>query len=234
MSQCGICSALGHIHCENHGSEFIHAPQSIPWQASPRWTLRIFRDSNKQLTRLCFNNRVSRPVKSNKLSLSSTIVKPLSSKANVKPWRLCPCHMDGLPAGATLGHSHATTVCTRSDIQPYHDWSHARSASLSHESTLDTARCTHHLPTQSTQLSGQRLLPNTFHFPMLTQTIHPLANLLVQQQQHTTPTFNMSPTPTTHKATLLQKHFPSNTLHRIWIPQHASNLSSIRQATNPL
>ena len=47
MSQCGVCSGLGHIHYENHGSEPSNAPQSILQQASPRWTLRIFGDSNK-------------------------------------------------------------------------------------------------------------------------------------------------------------------------------------------
>ena len=71
----------------------------------------------------------------------------------------------------------------------------AQQASAMNPPMTQQGAMTHHLPTQSTQPSGQQLLPNTSHFPMPTQTVHPLANLLVQQQQHTTPTFNMSPTP---------------------------------------
>ena len=70
----------------------------------------------------------------------------------------------------------------------------AQQASAMHSLMAQQGAMTHHLPTQSTQPSGQQLFPQTSHFPTPSPTANPLANLFVQQQQHTTPTFSMSST----------------------------------------
>ena len=70
----------------------------------------------------------------------------------------------------------------------------AQQASAMHPLMTQQGAMTHHPLAQSTQPSGQQLLPNTSQFSTPTQAINPLANLLAQQQQqHTTPTFNTPP-----------------------------------------
>ena len=60
---------------------------------------------------------------------------------------------------------------------------------------------THTLPMQSAQPSAQQAHPNTTHFPTTTQTSQPFTNLFAPQQQHTTPTFNMTTTPNNPQST---------------------------------
>ena len=47
----------------------------------------------------------------------------------------------------------------------------------------------------------QQAHPNTTHFPTTTQTGQPFTNLLAPQQQHTTPTLNMTTTPNNPQST---------------------------------
>ena len=70
----------------------------------------------------------------------------------------------------------------------------AQQASAMHSLMAQQGAMTHHLPTQSTQPSGQQLFPQTSHFPTPSPSANPLANLFAQQQQHTTPTFSMPST----------------------------------------
>ena len=77
----------------------------------------------------------------------------------------------------------------------------AQQASAMNPIMAQQGAMTHTVPMQSAQPSGQQALPNTTHFPMPTQTAHPLTNLLAPQQQHTTPTFNMTTTPNNPQST---------------------------------
>ena len=77
----------------------------------------------------------------------------------------------------------------------------AQQASVMNPTMTQQGAMMHTVPMQSAQPSGQQALPNTTHFPMPTQTAHPLTNLLAPQQQHTTPTFNMTTTPNNPQST---------------------------------
>ena len=77
----------------------------------------------------------------------------------------------------------------------------AQQASAMSPTMTQQGAMTHTLLMQSAQLSGQQAHPNTTHFPTTTQTVQPLTNLLAPQQQHTTPTFNTTTTPSSPQST---------------------------------
>ena len=77
----------------------------------------------------------------------------------------------------------------------------AQQASAMSPTMTQQGAMTHTLPMQSAQPSGQQAHPNTTHFPTTTQTGQPFTNLLAPQQQHTTPTFNMTTIPNNPQST---------------------------------
>ena len=77
----------------------------------------------------------------------------------------------------------------------------AQQASAMSPTMTQQGAMTHTLPKQSAQPSAQQAHPNTTHFPTTTQTTQPFTNLFAPQQQRTTPTFNMTTTPSNPQST---------------------------------
>ena len=129
-------------------------------RSTPRWTLL---GDNKQPTLLCFSNRVSRP--KHKPYLRSTIVrllsKPLSNKASVRLWRLCP--HSGIVWRATSGTWGKYGIKVVLENISFANRKEYRAGSLSDVSTV--GRSTASWSTETRSKSMKSFLPEDLFAP---------------------------------------------------------------------